>query len=179
MALDIWLKGKFRMNSVYNYVRSHQAPKQEMDPDDLEFASMVKDKDRFFYTVSDVNKGNFTFHLYGIKDVTYQIYAGGSIRIIGDDHSDYKALLYILYRTIKLATGELPNLSLESIQPLPTTVWNIGRLSVNDVLEDRVGASDTKIHELAKIDAERIKQVRFYVNEMSGLMSNAGAICQK
>ena len=138
MALEIWLVGQFNFEALYNYVRGYP------ESDD----------------VSEQEGGRFTFHLRGVKDVTYQAYSGGKVRILVDDFSDPGALVGIIWDMAEIASGKPPMFTPKKIVPLNTTTYRIARpLILSELALESLGEIDDA-EALSKETAEKIQSVK-------------------
>ena len=135
MALEIWLKGEFDIGALYEFAR---------DNDD-------------FCKVTELERGRFTFHLREVKDVVYQAYTGGNVRIVTDDYSDLSALVQIIWNAAWVASNKPPMFKLKKIQPLDTTCYRIARPLIRSRL--KLGGPNGK-DEAAAIIEEVSLQIR-------------------
>ncbi|MDI6813893.1 MAG: hypothetical protein QMD10_10180, partial [Desulfitobacteriaceae bacterium] len=105
MALDIWLQGTYDFEKLWKF---------------------VGDCD-YFERRSDLDKGRFTFHLRNVKDVVYQVYSKGKIRIVTDDFSDPYTLIQIIVDAVWLASGNNLGFKILRCAPLLSSTYRIAR----------------------------------------------------
>jgi hypothetical protein len=138
LALEIWLAGQFNFEALYNYVRGYS------ESDD----------------VSEQEGGRFTFHLRGVKDVTYQAYSGGKVRILVDDFSDPGTLVGIIWDMAEIASGKPPMFTPKKIVPLNATTYRIARpLILSELAPESLDEID-EAKTLSKETAGKIQSVR-------------------
>lgn len=138
MALEIWLVGQFNFEALYNYVRGYS------ESDD----------------VSEPERGRFTFHLRGVKDVTYQVYSGGNVRILTNDFSDPATLVGIMWDIAEIASGKPPIFIPKKIMPLDATTYRIARPLILSELSSAIPDEIAEAKAISKETARKIQSVR-------------------
>ena len=103
MSLRIMLAGDFDYDALYGFLGS----------------------EGFFEQVSAWAPQRYSFHLRGVKDVFYQVYPTGKVRIDIDDYSNPYDLIRIIHEAAWLASGHNPCFKMLSCSPLPSTFQRV------------------------------------------------------
>jgi len=104
MALDVWLQGRFDIGKLWEYLRDSE----------------------YFQGRSELEAGRFTRRLRDVKDVAYQVYSSGKVRICTDDYSDPYMLVQIIVDAAWLTSGSNPDFKVISCKPLLSSYERIG-----------------------------------------------------
>ncbi|MCL7384412.1 MAG: hypothetical protein LZ174_09010 [Thaumarchaeota archaeon] len=111
MGFEVWLEGDFNFGKLHELLQ---------DMDDIA-------------DVTEMDRGRFTMHLRGVKDITFQFYSRGKIHITLDYYARPFHIVWIIRSLCFLASGRDPSLKLVRFWPLPEDFKDFG---VRDRLRD-------------------------------------------
>jgi len=146
MALEIWLKGDYDFGALFTLAGSYE----------------------HFEKRSECDQGRFTFHLRNVTDVTYQIYSGGRVRILGDDFSDPATLVQIIWDAATIASGRPPMFQHTSIRPLDKTSSRIAWPLFKAEMESDANEGFPEAVDIVKAEVAKAKAVLGKLKELSG-----------
>lgn len=137
LAIRIMLQGDFDYDALYEVLGNKE----------------------FFEHVSDMEPQRFSFHLRGVRDVFYQVYPTGKVRIDTDDYSDPYDLVRIIHEAAWLASGRNPRFKVLSCSFLPSTIERIGLRVIKMELTHENPQGLRKAQALARENIRKVIQV--------------------
>jgi len=150
--LTIMLAGDFDYEGLYNHIG----------------------REGFAEHMSELREQRFSFHLKGVKDVFYQVYPSGKVRIDTDDYSDPYTLVQIIVDAACLACKRSLNFKILSLKLLPGTWQRIGAASIRaNHLSNLLGDTD-EWRRLVAEEATRIKRVHEAIQDLALLAKGKG-----